>query len=251
VEQEYIHAGMQAAAASLGALYYRDRTGEAQHIDISMQESITAATFLLHVNWEMQQAVWKRQGQLIATGLRKPHPVCWPCKDGYVGWMFMTAKQGAITRQLIKWMDEEGMAEDLMDVDWESTDYASRSEDAMAHWSDVTRKFFLTKTKREIAERGIKDRNAVFVANAPEDLVIDEQLNFRNYWVPVDVPESKDTVLFPNVPLHTSELTFTRRRAPMLGEHNQEVYQQELGLSATDISRLQQNKTIQASGHEQ
>jgi crotonobetainyl-CoA:carnitine CoA-transferase CaiB-like acyl-CoA transferase len=35
-----------------------------------------------------------------------------------------------------------------------------------------------------------------------------------------------------------------KRRAPLIGEHNNEVYQDELGLSISEISALQRHRVI-------
>ena len=53
------------------------------------------------------------------------------------------------------------------------------------------------------------------------------------------------TVTYPGPFAKASETPIkTSRRAPLIGEHNEEVYLDELGLSQQDLLTLQQAKVI-------
>ena len=48
-----LHAGAEAASAGLTALYWREETGEGQHVDLSIQECITWTLMLVPQSWDL------------------------------------------------------------------------------------------------------------------------------------------------------------------------------------------------------
>jgi crotonobetainyl-CoA:carnitine CoA-transferase CaiB-like acyl-CoA transferase len=79
----------------------------------------------------------------------------------------------------------------------------------------------------------------------PKDMLELDQLKFRNYWVEVDHPELGTSITYHGPFLKTSE-TFENicRRAPLVGEHNEEVYIKELGMTKEQLLILKQMKVI-------
>jgi len=64
-----------------------------------------------------------------------------------------------------------------------------------------------------------------------------EQLRVREYWAEVKHPELETTVTYPGAFAKISEAPCViERRAPLIGEHNEEVYIKELGFSGDDIA---------------
>jgi crotonobetainyl-CoA:carnitine CoA-transferase CaiB-like acyl-CoA transferase len=77
----------------------------------------------------------------------------------------------------------------------------------------------------------------------PEDAFTSPQLEFRGYQVDVSHPRI-GTVKLPGDTYGLSETPWhVRRRAPLLGEHNAEVYG-ELGYSHEQLSRLRESGVI-------
>ena len=71
------------------------------------------------------------------------------------------------------------------------------------------------------------------------DLPQNQQLAFRDYWLKVFHPELNDTLTYPGPSVKVAECPQQiHRRAPTIGEHNQEIYQGELGLSGEELSLL-------------
>jgi crotonobetainyl-CoA:carnitine CoA-transferase CaiB-like acyl-CoA transferase len=71
-----------------------------------------------------------------------------------------------------------------------------------------------------------------------EDVVNSPQWRAREYWQEVEHPELGRTFLYPGpfVKFSATPIQY-RRRAPLLGEHNAEVYG-ALGLSAGELALL-------------
>ena len=59
----------------------------------------------------------------------------------------------------------------------------------------------------------------------------------------VDHPEA-GRLTYPGPPFRMDESAATTGRAPLLGEHNEKVYGERLGLSRRDLVRLRQNGVI-------
>ena len=63
--------------------------------------------------------------------------------------------------------------------------------------------------------------------------------------IEVEHPELGDTITYAGAPLQMSHHRWgIRQRAPLIGEHNEEVYQAELGLSREEVAILKRDGTI-------
>jgi crotonobetainyl-CoA:carnitine CoA-transferase CaiB-like acyl-CoA transferase len=79
--------------------------------------------------------------------------------------------------------------------------------------------------------------------NTPRDILEDEQLAARNYFVRIEHPELGDTLTYPGPPFRMKGSPGTWRRAPMIAEHNEAVYG-ELGISRERLVTLKQAGVI-------
>jgi len=241
IPQSYLHAGGDAAVASLIAYYFRERTGVGQHVDVSLQQS--TALYLANTIplWELEGEILTRAGQ-YRKGL-SPGAVqrqIWLCKDGYVFFVMLGGATGAKTcRELVRWMDTEGMANEyLKAIEWENWDMADRTQQEIDEISAPIEKFFLTHTKMELWQGAVSRRMSVCPFYDPEDLIKDPQLQARNFWVEVDHPELGTRLTYPRGFAKTSEdISPTPFRAPLIGEHNGEVYG-ALGFSLEEMTAL-------------
>jgi crotonobetainyl-CoA:carnitine CoA-transferase CaiB-like acyl-CoA transferase len=78
----------------------------------------------------------------------------------------------------------------------------------------TTREFFVGAQTRGIA------CGAVY---APDEALLDDHFRFRGYPVEVDHPELDRTYTYPGVPFTGAEIPESVRRAPLVGEHTDEV----------------------------
>ena len=103
----------------------------------------------------------------------------------------------------------------------------------------------MNHTKEELAE-GAKHRSMLLqVVASAKDIAECRQLSDRNYWTQIIHPELSTTLKYPGSFVRDSKsLVRLGRRAPLLGEHNKEVYQGELRLSQNELESLKGNKII-------
>jgi crotonobetainyl-CoA:carnitine CoA-transferase CaiB-like acyl-CoA transferase len=245
--QSYLHGGADAAVGSLIAYYFREMTGLGQHVDVSLQQS--TALYLANTIpfWELERKILTRAGQ-YRQGL-SPGAVqrqIWLCKDGYIFFVMLGGATGAKTcRELVRWMDSEGMANEyLRGIDWENWDMADRTQQEIDEISAPIEKFFLTHTKMELWEEAVKRRMSVCPFYDPEDLLKDPQLQKRNFWVEIDHPELGARLTYPREFAKVSEkISAPSFRAPLIGEHNVEVYG-ELGFTLQEMALLKESGII-------
>jgi len=98
-------------------------------------------------------------------------------------------------------------------------------------------------TKREVMERAQAAGMAGSAINSMEDVYSDPQFNFREFFVEIDHPET-GPIRYPGTPTQFSESPAEFHRAPLLGEHNREIYCDILGYASEDLPLLREQKVI-------
>ena len=236
-------------AAALGAViahYHRENTGEGQQVDISLQDVAAKRTTTNMVVWEFDKLLIKRNGTVRTFGARSTHWI-WRCRDGYVFWSYMGGKFGApANRALSQWIDEDGLENPLKQVaNWDEFDMSSIPQEVLDTHQKAIGAFFMNHTKKEIAEEGLKRGINACVVNSPADVLENTHLKARDYWVGLEHPEFNMTLAYPRYFLLSNKTeNFVRRRAPYIGEDNNNIYGSELGLSSVEISALEKRGVI-------
>jgi len=247
IPQACLHAGADAAVGSMIAYYHRQRTGRGQHVDVSMHQS--AAWFMAQTipYYELSGVVLTRMGT-FRTGSSSGtiQRQVWPCKDGYVFFFMLGGAQGAKTgRALTKWIEETGMSNDfLSNFVWEELDIALAPQDLIDRISAPIEAFFKTRTKTEVLDAAMARNISLCPLFSMEDQVKDPHLAARAYWMQIEHPELQANISYPRQFVRSSECeTGTRLKAPRIGEHNAEVYD-EIGLSAEQLVILKEAGVI-------
>ncbi len=245
--QACLHAGADAAVGAMIAYYHRQATGEGQHVDVSMQQS--AAWFQANAvpTWELSHVILKRAGAFragMSTGTAQRQ--VWPCRYGYVFFNVIGGRTGAKTLSaLTAWMDEEGLATDfLLRMDWDNFDMFTVNKDVMDKISGPVGEFFRRHTRKELLKGAVPRGVSIGPLSSMADLLGDECLNARDFWQEVDHPELGKTLTYPRQFARSSAADLgIRFRAPLVGEHNGEVYK-ELGIKAAEVKALKQDGVI-------
>jgi len=244
--QACLHAGADAAVGSMLAHYHRTKTGEGQHVDVSMQHS--AAWFLAQTlpHWEMDGIILGRVGTFRSSSRGSLQRQVWPCKDGFIFFFMIGGQQGAKTcRQLVKWMDEEGMANEfLRTYEWERFDMASATQELIDRISHPIAEFFKTRTKKEALDAALARNISICPLMGMRDILDDPNLAARAFWAPMEHPDLGAAIPYPRQFARSSENEMAARCcAPRIGEHNAEIYG-ELGLSGAELAALRQAGVI-------
>lgn len=241
----YLLAGVYASVGAMIAHAYRQVTGVGQHVDASIQESVAACLMDTPEIWDITGVEPPRMG----VRMRLSHaPVqqsfAARCKDGWcVAYMLGgTITQSRNMERLVKWMDEAGAAPDWMKkMDWQK-DYGSGAlnPEKVAAVESAIAAFFINKTKQEVQERAFT--HGVFatpICNAREVLA-NEPLKARGTWEDLTYP-GLGTIQHPSRYLRmTRGQMGAYRKAPGIGEHNEEIYRGEIGHAAEKPRRGRQ-----------
>jgi benzylsuccinate CoA-transferase BbsE subunit len=245
-DSNYFQSNAAAALGTVMAHYYCQLTGEGQHVDVSLQEVAASRTPSNLVVWEFDKRLIKRSGTIRTVGARSTQWI-WPCKDGYVFWLFAGGRTGApINRAISKWMDDEGQENPLrQEVNWDEFDMATVPRETIEIYQEAIAKFFMNHTKKEIAEEGLKRGIEACIIHNPADVLEYLQPKTRSYWIDLEHPALGRTLTYPkHFFLCNQTENFVRRRAPRIGEDNDEIYVNELGLSTTEVASLKKAGVI-------
>jgi benzylsuccinate CoA-transferase BbsE subunit len=243
IPQTCLHGASDAAVGALMAYYFRERTGEGQHIDASMQQSTAWYLGNTIPFWELNETILRRSGA-FRTGISKNanQKQMWKCKDGFLFFIMVGGKTGAKTcRSLVEWMDEEGMADEfLKKIDWENLISADMTSNFIEKVTKKIELFFISHTKKEILAGAVSRNRSICPLSGVNDLLKDPHLKERDFWTEIEHPELNTSITYPKEFAKSSEKSLAVRfRAPMIGEHNKQIYQ-EIGLSGDDLIILKQ-----------
>jgi benzylsuccinate CoA-transferase BbsE subunit len=249
IPQASLLAGSTAAAATMIAHYHRQNTGTGQQVDVSIQASITWTITNVVSLWELNRMNLARKGSVLTGryGTGANQRILWPCKDGFVAYVVFGGALGVSmgNRRLTEWMQKEGLADEwIMQFEWEKHDLATATQETQSRLEAYVEKLFVRYTKLELYYEGLKQDIKIFPAYSPKDVIKDPQLQSRGIWMNIEHSELNDRInyagFFFKATEHPPEIPI---RAPLIGEHNQEIYRQ-LGMSGEDIVRLKQASII-------
>jgi len=245
----YMWVGSYAALGTLMALIHRQITEEGQHVDVSAQASAAWGADTAPFYWEADGTMTKRVGNAIAG--RSIHGAvmraAYPCKDGYICWLIYGARSGAITnKETVKWMDEKGMATDWLKAqDWDKLDPGTATQEEFDRIMEPVANFLRGITKREFMEEAMKRRIMGYPVSTAKDIVEHPQLAAREVWQEVEHPELNTSITYPGPWVKLSQSSCgVRRPAPLIGEHNHDIYVKELGLSKDELVLLKQGAIV-------
>jgi crotonobetainyl-CoA:carnitine CoA-transferase CaiB-like acyl-CoA transferase len=133
-------------------------------------------------------------------------------------------------------MDTYGLAQDLLDEKYHDLDTFRQS---IGHFNDVIAEF-LSHIDLEEAWQGGQQRGFPWGAiRTMDEIVGDPHLEDRDFFTDVDHQELGRSFTYPGpAAIYNGSPWSISRRAPLIGEHNQEIYCGELGLSRQELSLL-------------
>ncbi len=220
--------GLYAAIAAMQAMLARKiGTASGQHIDISLLEAAVATMIYETVTFQYAGVVRERAGRRFAVG---PFLiVTLKCRDGYAGLQCVTDKQFEGLCDLM------GRPEMARDQRFATALQRMVNNDALL---EIVAAFFLKHDRGWLYREG--QRRAIPLVPIPSigEVLEWEQTKARGFFETIDDPEL-GRIRIPGAPLRlTSHRPEPSRPAPRLGEHNQEILGNRLGIDAAEIARM-------------
>ena len=246
--QSFLLASAHAAAASMIAHFYREATGLGQHVDVSARECVLWETSNAVPSWKLNQKILKRAGSYMSGRWADiKQKLLWKCRDGYVVFYVISGGFGLKTnRGIVEWLQEEGLATKLlMDVDWANFDLSRQTQEVQDQMEAPIAELFSRHTKAELYDQALRRKIMLCPVSTSRDICENTQLHSRNFWVEVEHPEIPDRITYPGPFARLSETPLAAAsRAPLPGEHNREIYEEELSFSEKDLALLHQSGII-------
>jgi crotonobetainyl-CoA:carnitine CoA-transferase CaiB-like acyl-CoA transferase len=229
-------AGEFACIGIMTALWHRHRTGRGQLIDVSIHEAVSCTTEGAFNVWEYNRRIVQRQTNRHAIATRTL-PWSLRCSDGrYVALMGGGFPRDArVWDALIAWMEEKGLAGDLAGAKFPGG--AISPEERQAIMAKIHR-FVEALPSGEVYRRGQACHLPWGLVRMPEENLDDPHWSDREFFVEVELPGYEKPLRIPGAPYKFEKTPVeVRRRAPLLGEHNYEVYS-GLGYSVQQLTDL-------------
>jgi crotonobetainyl-CoA:carnitine CoA-transferase CaiB-like acyl-CoA transferase len=228
--QAYYYTSLMACYGTMLALWQREMRGIGAWIDASMQASMALHEHVAF-NYAAEKRVMKRAG---SQHQHNAPANLFQCQNGWIA-LFVTQTHWPL---LLKVWDNHDPA--LDDPKWVNSNL--RRQNAEYINAQVT-SFTMHYLKEDLAELMQKHGIPGLPVNSPSDFMKDPHIQERGYFSKVTHP------VLGTFDAPGSFYTVEGKRAgpapaPLLGQHNDEIFGGELGLSANDLAALAAEKII-------
>ena len=216
--------GLTAAASTISAVLSLQRYNSGRHIDISAQEALASVT-----RQELAFCLCEGLYPTRQMGRKRVGGFLYPCKDGYVCiWI------GPHWQKLVTMMGNP---------DWTQAELFKNPATRAEHQDDCNKLIELWTreyTMAEIDRLGMEYDVPLAPVRTVKELVNDEQLAYRSFFVEIDHPVA-GRGKYPGAPYKLSGTPWEiKRPAPLLGEQNTEIYGRLLGYNRRELAKMKQ-----------
>ncbi len=216
-----------AAFALTAALINRKKTGRGQYVEQSQFESSIHFLMPSIMDYQVNARIQRRTGNRIPTAA--PHGV-FPCKgDDY--WVAVSIQDEAAWQQFCGVI---GKPELITDERFSTLEARKTHEDDL---ENIVTAWTSARTREEVEAVLLEAGIPAHRVSRPSDVYADPQLAARNYFIPLD-HEAMGRQKFE--PQSAFILSKTPREvvkpSPLIGEHNEYVFRDLLGLSDESIA---------------
>jgi benzylsuccinate CoA-transferase BbsE subunit len=240
------------AVGTMIALCQRALTGEGQQVDAATHQGLCFAISIeTKVPWATQKINTRRQGRIRERILTKDgevkFPFLWDCKDGSVVitiWFGQGFEKA--NRAFVEWIESDGIDPGILKrIDWRTESWRNYTVADANEAFETISKFFKKHTKMELYNGALERRIQLTPLLTPKDQLDFPQFIARDFWKKVPHPELETEITYPGgfVKISDAECGI-RFRAPLIGEHNDEIYKKELGMSTDELVVMKQRRVI-------
>lgn len=223
-------AGTDGFVASLAAYFGTEQSGVGQHVDVSIMEAVVTLLDVNTLRWYQHRLPERRNSNY--------HRACdnrggggdgiYPCRDGYIGVLIPSS---ADLPGLVAASGIEGFLDsDIGYIGWGVAANPEKLNSLILQWGKE-------HTMEEMYQAAQEVRVPFGRVHNVEQLWNWRQYQERGFWAEVNHPRA-GKLTYPARPFIMSETPLKVGRAPLLGEHNLEVYCERLGYSKDDLVKL-------------
>ena len=226
--------GIHGAISALLALRMKRKTGSGQHAWVSVIEVMSS-----YVGGSGGLPAFVYQGNIGSRdGSHRSSFYPWqvvPAKDGYIEVITMVDKQWDRFIELMN--NPEWSKDNRLDDRWKSFQWR---EDLDRYWHP----WIKSRTRQELFEIFSENRLPFLPVYRIDEVAESSHLEKRSFWQTVSHPVMGTyKTMGPPYKLSNSPWSI-RRSAPLLGQHNEEVYVEMLGMAEARFTCLESKKVI-------
>lgn len=210
--------GLTAALGVVAAVYVKKEGGPGQEVDCSLQEAQLSVGYVPIQRLESEGLVEDRFSRYFRVG------GVLPASDGYVELLTLESRQ---------W---ESLAALLDNPDWATPEKFQNPGEYGAEINAHLREWFSGHTKEWLYREGQARGVPIAPYYTPEEVFNSRQQWERGFYVEAEHPVA-GRLDYAGAPFRFGDVPENPGRAPLLGEHNREVYG-NLGYSPTDLVEL-------------
>ncbi len=227
--------GLHCAIGILSAYIHRLETGRGQKVEVSMQDAIVNFTRVAMMGHYLTGKPVERRGNRI-FGMA-PGDI-YPCTpEGPDDYVYLTVSSEEMWESLLRVMNRADLiGDDRYASPAARSKHAEDVHSLVANWTKTKGKFEVMKL---VGEAGVPC-GAVLDTG---DILANEHLKERGMITTIDHPE-RGAFTMPGCAIQLSDSPTQVKPAPLLGQHNAEVYRELLDLSEADLAGLKERGVV-------
>lgn len=225
-------AGYSLAIGLLAALQYRNQTGIGQKVDIGMMDAGIASMQIIYPIYTMGGRIPERIGNRYESN----YPTdTFRTKDGMI---VIGAANDKLWQKLCEVMGKKELAMD------ERYDKNPKRVERYQEIKPIIEAWTLENSSEEVMDQLLEAGVPASPINNLEQVVHDPHANARKMFVHVEHPVAGDTLLNGSQFKMTVTDPVIDTPAPLLGQHNEEVYKELLGFDTSQLEELKKQGVI-------
>jgi len=179
-----------------------------------------------------------------AASLDQSEPTQFQSQDGL--WVNTTRTGFNLTpvrlQRLATMLDQYGLAQDLLD---EKYQHPATIQANLQHIGEVLEHFFANVPQEDAWRAGQENGLPWGGVRTMDEIINDEHLHDRDFFTAVEHPELGRRFIYPGgATIYNGSPWRISRRAPLIGEHNEEIFCGELGMQKAALTLLAESGVI-------